>query len=178
MGAFTASNGRKILVGGNALELVGKSGLSALPIPTEEATALREFFQAEEDRRLGRWRWPENPDISVRALNERIIGVLRETPEGRAYGQFGRNDRSSDDPMSQAARAYFDAHPEPKPWHHAEEGEVWVFSTHEGVFPAFIESRLDHAGPVLTFDSETREYALTDPQITDGHCIWQPAPAE
>jgi hypothetical protein len=31
-------------------------------------------------------------------------------------------------PHWHAARAYFDAHPEPKPWHHAKPGDVWIIT--------------------------------------------------
>lgn len=100
--------------------------------PDEEETALREFFQAERDEELGRWRWPENPDYvvweSVRS-NERDITVL-----GEATGFVGYYDRKRLPEISwdlgwaeRAAHAYFAAHPESKPWHSAEPGEVWLF---------------------------------------------------
>ena len=41
----------------------------------------------------------------------------------------------SSDPVESAARAYFDAHPESKPWHDAKEGEVWAVTV--GVGPTF-----------------------------------------
>ena len=100
-----------------------------------EWAALREFFRAEEDERLGRWRWPENPDYIVypsklysTPSDPDVVHVASET-----NGQGHRARR--DDPdyifgwFSQAARAYFDAHPEPKPaWHDAQPGEVWLLN--------------------------------------------------
>ena len=59
-----------------------------------------------------------------------------------------------------------------KPWHDAKEGEVWVFTTDEGTFPAFVETRFGDDGPALTFDSSTTEYALTDSGITAARRIW------
>ena len=81
--------------------------------------------------------------------------------------------------LQEVAREYFDAHPEPKPWHDAKPGEVWVLRIHTG--PTF-----DHAPAVVsssangnaiftaaTYDAGgTEEIALTAPQITYATRIW------
>jgi len=96
---------------------------------SDRAQALREFFQAEADERLGRWRWPENPDYVVYRreayppVNARRVRVILEPT-----GDFVDTVEGSkiDGPFKDAARAYFDAHPEPKPWHDAEPGDVFL----------------------------------------------------
>ncbi|MDR6691374.1 hypothetical protein J2X55_002286 [Microbacterium sp. 1154] len=85
MNAFTASNGISVTP---SASIVGGTSVNDVALHKREADALREFFQAEADERLGRWRWPENPAYVV--------------------------------------AAYFDAHPEPKPWHGAEPGDVFL----------------------------------------------------
>ena len=125
MTEYTASNGvvlkMPLWTDDTIMDAVTKYG--AGPV----VAALREFFQKERDDELGRWRWPENPDIYVRPLNDAVVGVVKDDRDGLAYTQVGRNDdRSHLDPMIRAARAYFDAYLEPKPWHDAKPGEVWL----------------------------------------------------
>lgn len=141
MEKFTASNGISVMRNpddgpdidyqswsiGNAREVL---------LAPHEIDALREFFQAEWDQELGRWRWPENPDYVV-YRDDRPGGfrVMHE-PTGDTWTYFW--DAIKDAPEYagawDAARAYFAAHPEPKPWHDAKPGEVWacVQSDHPG----------------------------------------------
>jgi hypothetical protein len=136
---FTASNGTAIEV--NSLDpdrlVIHPSRVSAtLMIHPPEVAALREFFRAEEDERLGRWRWPENPDYVVYSgfddSDRDAARVLHEPSLGKvivARGEVARRrgvwDEEVTNPHWHAARAYFDAHPEPKPWHDAKCGESW-----------------------------------------------------
>lgn len=92
-----------------------------------DADALREFFQQERDLELGRWRWPENPDYvvyhgnsgsdAVWVHNEREAGAIQSS--ARNSGDAGETDYFA------AARAYFAAHPEPKPLP-SEPHTAWV----------------------------------------------------
>lgn len=89
--------------------------------------ALREFFQAERDEELGRWRWPKNPDYVIYPDEDGDVVVLGER-DGR-YGILQTRatlDRYPSSFGAEAARAYFDAHPTRKPWEDAKPGEVWV----------------------------------------------------
>lgn len=132
---YQASNGIKV-----DSETQGITGLrritfdhgnhgTSVEMSAEEAVALIESLDHEKDDELGRWRWPENPDYVVyapvgyshyvRVLDERsaILEVIhREHLEGR--GSL----------MAQAARAYFEAHPDRRPWNDAEEGDIWVLT--------------------------------------------------
>lgn len=149
MDEFTASNGGtvKTLTNGrmkvanhtrerlteNAAWFESTAYLDAEMVPT-----LREFFQAERDEELGRWRWPENRDYVVYDFDEGIVRVVAEST-GTQY-VFERADATmhiGTFPESGAACDYFDAHPEPKPWEDAKPGEIWE----------------------LTAESKTRQYA-------------------
>lgn len=142
MSAFIASNGMTVERDHNSDVLIDRSSEAmSLFMADGTALALREFFQFERDSELGRWRWPENPNYVVYAaprhgtqavdfdlfiVNE-VVGASAEfsrvDDDGRAVG----ND------FDAAARAYFDAHPEPKPWHDARFGEVWALTDEAGV---------------------------------------------
>ncbi len=125
---FRASSGRHVTVytdGAVAFEgLLGYVGSSVVG-------DAEEFFRAREDARLGRWRWPENPEwVAVEAdrtdegrtvvvVNERTLTRFHANERVRDAGPDATADR-------RAARAYFEAHPERKPWEDAKPGEVWA----------------------------------------------------
>ncbi|MDQ1111095.1 hypothetical protein QE418_000543 [Microbacterium testaceum] len=138
MNDFTASNGVRVVnLGGKwdqslfqfAGEIPGLADeicqVREVVFQDPDVIALREFFQAESDERLGRWRWPENPDYVVYPCSVKTrVRVLRESGTGDLEWVDQGDGRSYE--FVHAARAYFDAHPEPKPWHDSVEGEVWI----------------------------------------------------
>lgn len=128
MNKFTASNGVVIENRGGSL-FIGSTILFGAG--STHGPALREFFRAEEDERLGRWRWPEKPNYIVIADGSYDVEVFDEEAldEARLYA---RDSVSFSGDFGGAARAYFDAHPEPKPWHEAKVGEVWEFTIDSG----------------------------------------------
>ena len=99
----------------------------------ETTEALREYFQAERDDALGRWRDPEEPDWVVYRMPEeddedgRCVRLLNELSGERwlSWERIAIYDSSA---------RYFAAHPEPKPWHDAKAGEYWLV-TLEGADP-------------------------------------------
>ncbi|QOC26079.1 hypothetical protein IC744_06920 [Microbacterium hominis] len=118
MSDFTASNGVTVSIDGDHLILPPiTTGLGPL---TQQA--LREFFQKENDDRLGRWRWPEDPDYVVYPIVTGLVAVVEE--KNGTTGTFSRSEHTNSG-HGDAARAYFLAHPDPKPWHDAKPGEVW-----------------------------------------------------
>ena len=192
MNDFTASNGVTITLTNYGRLIVDNEGGTYPEMMAEgdHVQALREFFRAEEDERLGRWRWHENPDYVVYRDTERMyinqpaVIVFNETNGATAYcgkdGLYSTSGIGARDVWCEpAARAYFDAHPEPKPWHDAKPGEVWVLRIPTG--PTF-----DHAPAVVsssangnaiftaaTYDAGgTEELALTATQITYATRIW------
>lgn len=135
---FTASNGLHVLVDGFGDVLVKNDSESVSP-DARVYDALREFFRAEEDERLGRWRWPENPDYVVyREPDEDGDNcIVRESDGDSAFagrGKYARDQygRPMYDEWDAAAAAYFDAHPEPKPWDTASPGEAWLITWGNG----------------------------------------------
>jgi hypothetical protein len=152
------------------------------------ARALAEFFRAEEDERLARWRWPENPDYVVYAWvadpprrDIRGVTVLSETiPRGYTVWEdridtlYGTSiDEASRRNAREAARAYFDAHPEPKPWYDAKPGEVWEL-THLGGASAYVfTDQLSVAqGVEPAFLGGRAVLYVRDDEITAGRRIW------
>ena len=103
---------------------------SDMELPTADFAALRAFFQAERDEELGRWRDPENPDFVVYPHDDVTITVLDEVDGKRFWWTRGDELDAHQErfPGFDTARAYFAAHPEPKPWHAAQPDEVWALT--------------------------------------------------
>lgn len=124
---FTASNGATVEAFSQSIEVSG-AGNAEVWLEPWAASSLREYFRAEEDERLGRWRWPENPDCVVYPRAERGSGGRRRVVAINEVSGFHYGvcvEGYTDEP---AAVAYFAAHPEPKPWHDAKPWEAWVLT--------------------------------------------------
>lgn len=167
---FTATNGLQVKVwqdqpfkGRSRMETLDEVGENMLDghdfMGNEEIEALREFFQYERDEELGRWRWPEDRNIVVYYREHGKFFVHAYDERDTAMDTVYRHVRAEDmDPnyvtgVTKAGLAYFDAHPEdPKPWHNAQEGEVWVITPCQadpGVeYPAIFQAERfrDHGG--------------------------------
>lgn len=183
MNDFTASNGVRVVnLGGKwdqslfqfAGEIPGLADeicqVREVVFQDPDVIALREFFQAEADERLGRWRWPENPDYVVYPRPNHVAVVHEQS--GNAL-QATREQADINTGLCRAARAYFDAHPEPKPWHDAEPGEGWLL-TIDGRECAAV-ALADPNGVFGGLKFETAEHGLFGrlaPAITDGRRFW------
>lgn len=134
-----------------------------------DVEALREFFQHERDQELGRWRWPENPDMVVQADKGGERAWVMNERNQQINGWMWRCDLDLVTHHAQvvaAARAYFAAHPEPKPWHEAVEGEVWLL-----MFPNSTQAWFVNGGYFQNVRTLTN-INKTDPGITAGRRIW------
>jgi len=166
MNGFTASNGVRVSTNDSGGVDVGLKTLYA-----SESLAVREFFQHERDKQLGRWRWPENPDVVVYLdghASRRSVTVFLEKTGGIIIGMTERFlDSVPNDGFEAraAARAYFEAHPERKPWHDAKTGEVWVITV-DGEESAWTVNNKDK------FENPDSTYELTNPTITAARRIW------
>lgn len=141
MDKFTASNG--LTVDGTTGRIIvrDRTVFPKYDLGKYTVEALREFFRAERDAELGRWRWPENPDYVVHPLGLdrdglRYASALHE-PSGITgrwqEGQYRNVPPTEDDDLGiLAVAAYFEVHPERKPWHDADTGEVWAVTTAGG----------------------------------------------
>ena len=136
-------------------------------IPVKEVEALREYFQAERDRELGRERDAESQDWVVYPLSVtdsvRAVRVVNER-YGRAF------IHSEDLPLlgnvhGRVADRYFAAHPAHQPWHDAKPGEVWMLTMEGEERPAIVTEDGNFEAPLF----------LVTPQsvrITAGRRIW------
>lgn len=119
---FKAASGREVRPNEDGSIMFGR----AIGYLQREAVIdAEEYFQAKRDAELGWWRWPENPNYIVRPLAGQALVINERT--GRSH-VFGRDDDSGEWALADAAEAYFKAHPEPKPWHDAKPGEVWLIN--------------------------------------------------
>ena len=141
-----------------------------IALTTADFEALRAFFQAERDQELGRWR--DTEDINMVAYRSpedddedgRCILLLNEHS-----GEFWLDWEHTASPGP--ARRYFDAHPEPKPWHAARPDcdEIWVLTIHGCEQPVYVTEF--RGEPVFQVpDGET--ISLHRESITAGRRIW------
>lgn len=183
MNDFTASNGMQIRTHPSIPEAFGifnPKGDSTLNnsydhLNLGEMQALREFFQAEADERYGVWRSPGDPDVMVYEIDQDTVRVLDPSSHGNA-ATLSRGNRG-DGPLSRVAQAYFDAHPEPKPWHDAAPGEVWDVDLPSGGMRAVTFYSARHEEPTTVFrDAHTQvEIETDDPTIRDARCLFSEA---
>ena len=120
---FTACNGGQVWIEHDLLtwDFEGHSAPK-----NDVIQAFREFFRWERDQELGRWRDPENPDVLVYrdpAGDDRGGRCVEVWDERTRENRFEWEKTTK---YNTTARRYFDAHPEPKPWEEAKDGEVWV----------------------------------------------------
>ena len=177
MNQFTASNGVSITIETTnaGTYLVGKKDRE---VPTRDVyadthatgsvegiAALREFFRAEEDERLGRWRVPGHSNwVCYPARHAYEVVVFNEDEPLYGSRLLSRGDDTW--PYYRAAAdAFFDAHPEPKPWHEAKPSEVWLLTVPEIGETAYV------AGD-FNFRAADHGMLITDPRITAGRRIW------
>jgi len=197
MSDFTASNAYRVRAGNNGvLAILYADDVKAAELTTRgQVEALREYFQQEnpdltaararwqhqEDARLGRWRWAENTDYVVYPPESVVDGdggvwVMCESDPG-AIRYLARPDvwHSSEAFYARAAQAYFDAHPEPKPWHDAKPGEVWVLTT-ENVGDE-VAARVADVNDRVIFEyvRGLANVGITDPRIVSARRIWPEA---
>lgn len=137
---FKAASGREVKPGEDGSLTIGKViGY----LSREAAYDAEEYFQWKRDAELGRWRWPANPDwVAIEGDRDRdgrtVVVVNERTLDRSWFNERVRDTPSDADAAHQAGRAYFEAHPERKPWEDAEAGEVWVLTVdgHEAHFVA------------------------------------------
>jgi len=125
---FTASNGTPVKLTDDGLLLLFEIDYT-YPVTVargNDVEALREFFRAEEDERLGRWRWPESPQWVLYPDEDGGVVALDEST-GESTSTLSRLTVSAfpDTWGCPAARAYFDAHPGSKPIP-SEPHTAWV----------------------------------------------------
>lgn len=171
MGAaeYKARSGRVVVMGEDgALSIDYKRGY----LSPEVVMDVEEWAQAQRDIELGRWRWPENPDLVVYPNHgDGQVSVIDERDGSHSY--YSRRLCATTAPprldgMHAAAHAYFDAHPDRKPWHEAQPGEVWALTV-DGREDAYID-RIGEFHPIRP--SVVVSIAHDYSRITEGRRIW------
>ncbi|MFF8817837.1 hypothetical protein ACF07D_07560 [Leucobacter sp. NPDC015123] len=177
---FTAKTGRTVAIKsrsmtGTVLEISGLGARTTVDLGDVET--LREFFQHERDKELGRWRDPERPDIVVYLCDaERCVRVLDElTGVSQLYVEGQMSEYRGD--MADAAHTYFAAHPESRSWHDARDGQLWLIRFDD--FPDTDVSALVKGGRFVYNDRCHEGTAtLKDSSIVGGTQIWPEVPSE
>ena len=169
MTQFVASNGFHVHLpdGDDAF------GVNGMFMNEKERQALREFFQHERDIELGRWRSKEHPSYVVYPQDEENYGVL-VVDEISGVGDYVSVNMAAGSGEARmhvkVAREFFAAHPEPKPWHNAQPGEVWALTV------SGKESAWAFADDVSVWaeasTGRTLAAAPKSPAITAGRRIW------
>lgn len=140
---------------------------------------LREFFRAEEDERLGRWRstvdaaWTAAVDAETGWVTFRHEDGLREFIVESRQSSLGRWTLN----LQRIAREYFDAHPEPKPaWYDAQPGEVWALKLagSEEVAMRAVDAGHTRFWPI-DGPEDAMTYGARSHAITAGRRVWPEA---
>ena len=145
-----------------------------IALTTANFETLREYFQAERDEQLGRWRDPENPDMVCYPVecDPNAVWVVYEGDGRRYHATRTGWELTRPHYASEAAGRYFQAHPDPNPWRAAQPDEIWVLTVGEKTGPYKICTDTQR---VWGFELIERPYTAirrNDPRITAGRRIW------
>lgn len=141
--------------------------------------ALAEYFQAQRDKELGVWRWPENPEYVVKPANDYELAIYHEPTfwnrdvvhfaDTRAVADFMHEEPGKHlKPWRKAARAYLREHPIKRCWHDAKRGEVWLLEIEGKRQPAIVMYTMYG----MRFQTEEFEHPLDYWYITNAQRIW------
>lgn len=176
MDKFTASNG--LTVDGTTGRIIvrDRTVFPKYDLGKYTVEALREFFQAERDEELGRWRYPADPRYIVYPPDAddeaRAIIILFEPGGGSSKVTREWLDNVVDPEKwayAACAKAYFEAHPVREPWHDAKIGEIWdLIIDGQRVRAIACYSHSDSVG----FQTDTRSYfGIHGSAITGGERV-------
>ena len=131
------------------------------------AEVLRNHFQRERDRELGRWRDPKNPDMVCYPVVGDLdaVWVVYEGDGPRYHATRTDWERKRPQYVSETAGRYFQAHPEPHPWEAAQPDEVWVL-TIDGYSAPYLRNGYG------TWTNSTSDVSVGNGTITAGRRIW------
>lgn len=177
MNEYTASNGVTVYHGGVTEPLGGiriqESDRCRVMLSGRNTQALREFFAAE----LGVWVDPETSALVIADSkgdphNGRYVSVYLD---GQMFGLFEKGDRTSEREELVTDR-YFAAHPEPKPWHDARPGEVWMLVTtrHEEARAYGVEQEPDGLVFCPAFRADFKSLDVDGAGVKSAHRIYPP----
>ena len=166
---FTASNGVQLD------ELGFHRHGSTIAARVHEARV--EFYRHLRDQEFGVWRNLERPHHVGYPTSPHTVFILDEaTGRGAEYSKASvavSSNSYGDRLKRESARAYFAAHPEPKPWHTPDHLEIWALKI-EGCLREAYVYRDDHTGSWFRpVNNEARvRFQPDDPLIEDARRIW------
>lgn len=166
---FTASNGEPVFFNGEGVFPVHTGDCFLVD---EAVQALREYFLAERDKELGRWRDPEDGDVVVYRNPEKGGAIIVKDERTGNTTPWHRGLMNQTLPSNygnhETANRYFEAHPEKKPWHDAEPGEWWDVTVKGVTYRTLVDLQKD-----FTYlpggDTYLKYFSIDDPSITVGH---------
>lgn len=143
-------------------------------IGAEQVFDAQEFFQAQRDLDFGRWRCPAEPDWVAQegersSDGRRTVRLFNES----TFESFWLNSRVMDEVDNETAkhrvaRAFFEAHPERKPWQEARPEEAWLLTIDGKQWVATVDRMLDFTTSAETFVNGSPDMV----RITAGRRIW------
>ena len=134
MTEFVASNGNKIRHNETGLFVEGSSINDGDRLFPSQVAALREFFQAERDTQLGRWRSKEHPNWVGYGGSHGVTLI----DERDGYCEYTTKPSDHGETSDLVATEFFAAHPEPKPWHEAKPGDIWALTDKDGATAQYL----------------------------------------
>lgn len=182
MNEYTASNGVTV-------EWDAERGMFTLDSPSgpsqiywfnaEDRRALSDYFQAERDAELDRWRDTEHPERAVYRRVDNSLLILDETDGDHWTVRIDEiKDYDECHPVASTIRAWLAAHPEPKPWHDAKQNDLWELMINGCHSPEVYRfaSELRSTSKFRPVNSPSRvAFEAADPRIIRAHRIYPPA---
>lgn len=172
MSEFTASNG--ITIGSDSGRVQWKTDGRAYDLEefasgSDLDVALSEWYRAREDERLGRWRWPADPGYVVYQSSNGVHVVRESDGLSLFYAERAVAEKYPDYDPARAAAAYFEAHPERRPWEDAKPGEVWELTlSDEEPHPYLVAGN----GRFIDVHRERFALGMHNQAIVDARRIW------
>ena len=165
MNSYTASNGVGLTITRDRV-VRWRPGIP----PDLVSSALREYFQAERDEALDRWRDPENPDMVCYPVecDPNAVWVVYEGDGRRYHATRTGWELTRPHYASEAAGRYFQAHPDPNPWRTAQPDEIWVLT--DGDRSEVFRCGENGLYSLKTGDPISRVFPIIT--VTAGHRIW------
>ncbi|MFJ4173353.1 hypothetical protein [Microbacterium sp. NPDC089696] len=131
-GPFRTSEGYSISRADNGEVIIRGKGGTKITGGGMVGQALGEYVDnlvAQNDAALGRWRYPMDPQYVVYAYGRDVINVMSERNGSSTTHRREDVEACLEHPQVAdseiVARAYFEVHPERKPWRDAQPGELW-----------------------------------------------------
>ena len=178
MNEFEASNGITVTLTDSAQLRVENADRTegAVVAEGDYTDALREFFRAEEDERLGRWRRGDHVVYPGLSTDEYIFVLDEATGESDEIRAEYLRGETTDDPslheIDRTALLYLLSKPASKPWHDAKEGELWAL-TIDGAEDIYVIVRTEEAG-FRMFPARSTAFrpGAFPSEVTAGRRIW------